>query len=44
MGQAKRRKELGTTSKKIRFLNLLRKISKKYSEFQMRKLADNRKL
>ena len=44
MGQAKR-KLLGNNSKKrIRFIHLLKKISKRYSDYEIAKLANNRNL
>jgi len=42
MGEAKRRKELGITPKKLRFLYLLRKITRKWNEYQIMRFANIR--
>jgi hypothetical protein len=44
MGQVKRNREAGKTTKKMRFLHLLRKITKKYNEYQILAFAKRRKL
>jgi hypothetical protein len=45
MGQAKRNRESGATvKKKLRFLHLLRLITKKYNEHQILAFAKRRKL
>jgi hypothetical protein len=42
MGQAKRNRESGLTRKELRFLYLLRKITKQYNESQIVKFAKHR--